>query len=151
MEEEKKPYEEVEEKTPDCSPDTSMEDASLLEETSPELKEAEEDMASSDTAEEAKAILESKDDEIEDESEITSDEINDEKMSPEILEDAIKRRDVTKLRDFLTYIPDVDIAQAASELEDVKDLIYLFRHQTFYQQVKQYQLFVMYPLFQMLY
>ena len=129
MEEEKKPYEEVEEKTPDCSPDTSTEDASLLEEeASPELKEAEEDMASSDTAEEAKAILESKDDEIEDESEITSDEINDEKMSPEILEDAIKRRDVTKLRDFLTYIPDVDIAQAASELEDVKDLIYLFRH-----------------------
>ena len=129
MEEEKKPYEEVEEKTPDCSPDTSIEDTSLLEEeASPELKEAEEDMASSDTAEEAKAILESKDDEIEDESEITSDEINDEKMSPEILEDAIKRHDVTKLRDFLTYIPDVDIAQAASELEDVKDLIYLFRH-----------------------
>ena len=72
MEEEKKPYEEVEEKTPDCSPDTSIEDTSLLEEeASPELKEAEEDMASSDTAKEAKAILESKDDEIEDESEIT--------------------------------------------------------------------------------
>ncbi len=62
-----------------------------------------------------------------DESEVTSEEINDERISPEILEDAIKRRDLAKLKDIFTYIPDIDIAQAASELEDIKDLIYLFK------------------------
>ncbi|MCR5078811.1 MAG: magnesium transporter [Bacilli bacterium] len=126
--EEKKKTEEVEGDAPDCSEKTSGEEELLEEEemVSPELEEASEDK--SIDAIEAKAILDSVDDEIEDESEITSDEINDERMSPEILEDAIRRRDVNKLRDFLTYIPDVDIAQAASELEDIKDLIYLFRH-----------------------
>ena len=81
---------------------------------------------------EAEAIVESLDDpvdeETERESEATSVEIIDERFSTEILEDAIRRRDITKIKEFLTYIPDVDIALAAAELEDIKDLIYLFRH-----------------------
>ena len=62
------------------------------------------------------------------ESEVTSDEINDEKISPAILEDVIHRKDAAKLTEIFTFIPDADIAEAASELENVTDLIYLFRN-----------------------
>ena len=81
---------------------------------------------------EAEAIVESLDEpvdeETEKESERTSAEILDERFTTDILSDAIHRRDVNKLKEFLTYIPDIDIATAAAELEDIKDLIYLFRH-----------------------
>ena len=81
----------------------------------------------SDVEDSAEAASPVEEEEHIDESEVTSEEINDERISPEILEDAIKNRNVAKLKEIFTYIPDVDIAHAASELEDIKDLIYLFR------------------------